>query len=237
MSYLRCSGNEAHGYHALTRPCMNAHDFDREYYRTFYSGEERVHGAKEIAHLARGVCGFAAWLGIDVRAVLDVGAGTGLWGRWFQRYRPKVSFRSIDVSPHACRRFGHERRDIASWQARRSFDLVVCHSVLQYLDDARAERAIGNIGAMCRGLLYLEAITSEDRAILDEASTDLRIHLRPERWYRARLRRWFVQVGAGLWAARRSGVRLYALEGVPARGRGRRRGRADHADARRHPSA
>lgn len=186
--------------------------FDEAYYRRFYAGEGRVHGPREIAELAAGVCGLARWLGVDVRSVLDVGAGTGLWGRWFRRRLPRVRFRSIDASEHACRRWGHERRDVSSWRAAERFDLVVCHSVLQYLDDAAAARAIANLGAMCRGLLYLEALALEDRAVLDRAATDLAVHLRPERWYRARLARDFEQVGAGLWAARRAGIRLYALE-------------------------
>jgi SAM-dependent methyltransferase len=194
---------------------MATRTFDAAYYRRFYGGARRAHGARDVAHLARGVCGLAAWLGVDVRSVLDVGAGTGLWGRWFRRHRPRIRYRSVDVSPHACRTFGHELRDIATWRTARRFDLVVCHGVLQYLDDAAAERAIENLAAMCRGLLYLEAIATEDLAVLDRDATDLAIHLRPARWYRARLARGFVQVGAGLWASRRSGIRLWALEGVP----------------------
>ncbi len=195
---------------------MDPATFDEAYYRRFYRGRGRVHGPRQVGHLASGVCGLAAWLGVEVRSVLDVGAGTGLWGRWFRRHRPRARFRSVDVSEYACRVFGHERRDISAWRARRSFDLVVCHSVLQYLDDAAAARAIANLGAMSRGLLYLEAVTREDAAVLDRATTDLAIHLRPERWYRTRLARHFEQVGAGLWASRRCGIRLYALEGARA---------------------
>ncbi len=186
--------------------------FDRSYYRRYYLGPRRVHGARDIAHLASGVAGLAAWLGIDVRSVLDVGAGTGLWGRWFRRRRPRVKVRSIDVSEYACRAYGHERRDISAWRTRRTFDLVVFHSVLQYMPDAEAARAIDNVGRMCRGLLYLEAVTREDAPNLDLARTDTAIHVRPAAWYRSRLSRHFVEVGAGLWAAKRAQVRLYALE-------------------------
>lgn len=176
-----------------------------------------MHGAREVAHLASGVAGLAAWLGVEVRSVLDVGAGTGLWGRWFRRHRARVRFRSIDVSEYACRVHGHERRDISAWRARESFDLVVVHSVLQYLGDADAARAIDNVGRMCRGLLYLETVTREDGPNLDLAKTDTAIHVRPAAWYRKRLARHFVQVGAGLWASRRAKIALYALEAPPAR--------------------
>ena len=191
---------------------MDPRRFDESYYRRFYLGSGRVHGARDISHLASGVTGMAAWLGVDVRSVLDVGAGTGLWGRWFRRHRPSVQLRSIDVSEYACEVFGHERRDISVWRARRSFDLVIFQSVLQYMRDADAARAIDHVGRMCRGLLYLEVVTREDGPNLDLARTDTAIHVRSAAWYRARLSRHFVQVGAGLWAARRAKVALYALE-------------------------
>lgn len=191
-----------------------AERFDASYYRRFYSGASRVHSAREVARLASGVCGLAEWLGVELRAVLDVGAGPGHFGRWLRRHRPRARLRSIDVSAYACARYGHERRDISRWRARQSFDLVVCHGVLQYLDDAAAARAIDNVGRMCRGLLYLEALTRSDLAhAVDRESTDLAVHARTGAWYRRRLRRHFVQVGAGLWASRRSGVVLYELEG------------------------
>jgi SAM-dependent methyltransferase len=186
--------------------------FDAQYFRRFYDGPGKTHSASEIGRLARGVDGLAAWLGVELRSVLDVGAGTGLWRTWFRRHRPEVRYRSIDVSPYACERYGHELRDIGSWRARERFDLVVCHSVLQYLDDAAAARAIDNIGHMCRGLLYLEVVTKADLPILDLEKSDTRMDLRTGPWYRARLGRHFFQVGAGLWASRRSPVQLFELE-------------------------
>jgi len=189
------------------------HAFDAAYYRRYYSGPARVHSARDVARLASGICGLAAWLGIEIGSVLDVGAGPGLWGRWFRR-RPGVRYRSVDVSAHACARYGHERRDIATWCGRERFDLVVCQGVLQYLDDRSAARAIDHLGRMCRGLLYLEAITRRDLAdVVDARSTDVSTYARSGAWYRRRLDRHFVQVGAGLWASRRSGVVLYELEG------------------------
>ena len=89
-----------------------------------------------------------------------------------------MKYRSVDVSPYACETYGHELRDISGWRARERFDLVICHSVLQYLDDAGAARAIDNLGAMCRGLLYLEAITRADLEVVDVARTDTAVHAR-----------------------------------------------------------
>lgn len=190
--------------------------FDAAYFRRFYLAPGRTHSAAEIGRLASGVVGIGEWLGIELDAVLDVGAGTGLWRSWFRRHRPAARYRSVDVSPWACARYGHEPRDIARWRARERFDLVICHAVLQYLDDAGAARALANLGAMSRGLLYLEVLTRADLAIMDREKTDLDVHPRTGAWYRKRLAPHFVQVGAGLWLSRRSPVRLWELEGAGA---------------------
>lgn len=187
--------------------------FDQAYFQRFYGARGRVHGRREIAHLARGITGLAAWLGQPIGSVLDVGAGIGLWRDWFAKNRPSVRYRSTDVSAYACRAYGHERRDIATFRARERFDLIVCHGVLQYLDDDRAARAIENLAAMSRGLLYLEAITRGDlKAVCDPDATDTAVHRRTAGWYRARLRPRFQQVGAGLFASRSSALRFYELE-------------------------
>jgi SAM-dependent methyltransferase len=190
--------------------------FDDAYYRRHYQGPDHVHTATQVGRLAAGVAGLAAWLGVEVRSVLELGAGPGHWRAWFRRHRPGVRYVSTDVSPWACRRWGHARRDISAWRPRAPFDLVVCQGVLQYLDDEAAARAIGNLAAACGGLLYLEAVTRHDLdEVVDAARTDTDIHARDGHWYRARLAPHFVQVGAGLWAARSAGIPLYELEGAP----------------------
>ncbi len=187
--------------------------FDADYYQRHYQAGTRVHSAAEVGRLASGVVGLAGWLGVELASVLDVGAGPGLWRDWFRRHRPAVRYRSTDVSPFACARYGHERRDIGRWRSRERYDLVVCQGVLPYLDGEAAGAAVDNLGAMCRGLLYLEAVTRRDLAeVVDPDRTDTAIHARPGAWYRRRLAPHFVQVGAGLWAARRAGLRFYELE-------------------------
>ena len=92
--------------------------FDAEYYRRHYQGPDRVHTASQVGRLAAGVSGLAAWLGVEVRSVLDVGAGPGYWRSWFRRHRPGVRYLSTDASAWACRRYGHVRRDISAWRPR-----------------------------------------------------------------------------------------------------------------------
>jgi hypothetical protein len=191
-----------------------AASFDASYFRRFYeSRRSRVYGSGEIDALARGVTGFVRWFGSDIEAVLDVGAGTGLWKDWFRRHLPQVSYRSLDVSPYACERYGHERRDISRWRAREKFDLVVCQGVLPYLEDDACARAIENMGAMCRGFLYLECITSRDlREVVDRTRTDVSVKARPATFYRRLLGKRFEPVGCGLYHVKGEGTVFYDLE-------------------------
>jgi hypothetical protein len=187
---------------------------DAAYYRRYYeSAETRVHGRREIARLARGVTGLIEWFGGELHAVLDVGAGAGFWRDWFAAHRKGARYLSTDVSEHACRRYGHERRDIARWRGRARYDLVICHGVLPYLDDAEAERAIDNMAAMCRGFLYLEAVTARDlRERCDPTHTDPTMHGRTAAWYRARLTSHFTALGCGLHYVRGGPLGFYELE-------------------------
>jgi Methyltransferase domain len=186
--------------------------FDAAYYRRFYR-ERPVHDRRTIGHLATGVMAFSAWWGISVRSVLDVGAGTGLWRGWFAAERPRVAYRSVDVSDYACRRYGHEQADISRWRPDTPSDLVVCQGVLQYLDDEACSRAVGNLAAACSALLYLEVPTAGDlRDVIDTDATDLDIYWRTGSWYRRRLGRHFRAIGGGLFAARAASLHFYELE-------------------------
>lgn len=190
---------------------MTAGRFDDRYYRRFY-GKGGAHDRAQVEHLATGVHHLAAWWGVKVRSVLDVGAGMGFWRDWYRDTHPTVKVRSIDVSEYACATWGHERRDIADWRPRGQFDLVVCHSVLQYVDDERVVRAIDHLAGATRQLLYLELPTRDDLThLVDRSATDMEVYHRTGKWYRAHLELHLRQVGAGLWVPR-NGVPMYELE-------------------------
>jgi len=186
--------------------------FGAEYYRRFY-GKGGVHDRRAIAHLASAVHGMASWWGVTPTSVLDVGAGPGLWRDWYRTNHPRVKITSIDVSDYACRKYGHELRDISVWTPPQTYDLVVCHGVLQYPDDQSATAAIDNIAAACNHVLYLEVPTTSDfRNVVDKDATDMDVHHRTGLWYRRRLEKHFIQAGAGIWVRRGGGVLLYELE-------------------------
>ncbi len=191
--------------------------FDRDYYQRFYhpSGTP-VHTREQVAKLAQAVDSLCGWWGLNVRSVLDVGAGPGYWRDWYRSERPKVKVVSTDVSDYACEKYGHLKKDIARWKPARSFDLVICHGVLHYLSDRDAAAAIRNLAACTRDVLYLEAITTGDvEKVIDRDATDLAFQPRSREWYSSRLARHFRQAGAGLWIRKKGSVLLYELEGSP----------------------
>jgi len=186
--------------------------FDADYYRKFY-GRGSVHTAAQVEKLASGVHSLLSWWGVDVRSFLDIGAGPGYWRDWYRENHPTVSLVSTDVSDYACATYGHKKADIATWKPQRRFDLVVCHSVLQYPDNAATRSAIANLAAGCRHFLYLEIPTTSDfDEVVDPEATDMTVHRRSGTWYRRELDKFFRQIGGGLWLSRDSAVPMYELE-------------------------
>ena len=189
-----------------------SHEFDSNYYERFY-GRGTVHTASQIDKLATGVHALSSWWGVEVRSFLDIGAGPGYWRDWYRVNHPKVKVLSTDVSDYACRTFGHKRADISMWTPPKRFDLVVCHSVLQYLDNNSARSAAANLAAGCRHFLYLEIPTTADfDDVVDPVATDMAVHRRSGSWYRKLLGEHFRQIGGGLWLSRDSAVPMYELE-------------------------
>jgi SAM-dependent methyltransferase len=188
--------------------------FDAAYYQRFYeSRRTRVYGPEEVAKLAHGVTGFIGWFGGDLRSVLDVGAGSGLWRDWFKENLPAVKYRSTDISPYACERYGHELRDIATWRSKEKYDLVICQGVLPYLEEAPCAAALENIAAMTRGFLYLEAVTQRDlEQVCDLEKTDRMLKPRPKAWYLERLKPHYRRLGCGLWYRKSGPIGFYELE-------------------------
>jgi len=191
--------------------------FDAAYYRRFYR-DRPVHGRAQIAKLAAGIVGLCGWWYVPVRSVLDVGAGPGFWRDWFAANRPSVRYTSIDVSEYACRRYGHRQADITQWHPARPSDLVICQGVLHYLDDDAVGRALDNLAAATRSVIYFEIPTASDRDdVVDQDRTDLAVHWRDGDWYRQRVDAHFVELGCGLWYSRSGPMSFYELERAPSR--------------------
>jgi SAM-dependent methyltransferase len=206
--------------------------FDAEFYRRYYRDPAtRVSTAAEQRRVADFACACAAQLGVEVRRVLDAGCGLGYMRESVKRFFPRARYVGLEVSEYLARRHGWVRQRLEDYQPRAAFDLILCHDVLQYLDDRAAARAIANLGRISRGALYLTALTAEDwRSNADRARSDGGVYLRPAEWYRSRLRRRFQPVGAGMLVRRGFTPVLWELErcwpqtrSVGARGRSKKR--------------
>jgi len=189
--------------------------FDRAYYRRFYEDPKtRVSDAAQVAKLGDFVCSYLEYLELPVRRILDVGCGVGHWRGVLRRHFPSARYQGVEFSAYLCERYGWEQGSVVDYRAKQPFDLVVCQGVLPYLDAKSAKAAMDNLGTLCRGALYLEAVTQEDwdEGVLDKRRTDNGMQLRPARFYRRGLAEHFVPMGGGVWLSRRARVPTYALE-------------------------
>jgi SAM-dependent methyltransferase len=199
--------------------------FDAGFYRRYYRDPAtRVSTGAEQARLARFACAFAASLGFRVRRVLDAGCGLGYMREAVRQCFPGARYVGLEPSDYLARRYGWVHGRLEDYRPAAAFDLILCHDVLQYLDDRAAARAIANLGRISRGALYLTALTLEDwRSTADRSRSDGGVHLRPAEWYRRRLARNFRPVGAGMLVRRGHAPVLWELERPwPAAGGSRR---------------
>jgi SAM-dependent methyltransferase len=189
--------------------------FDEEYYRRFYlNPATRVSAAPAQARLADFVFGYLAHLEVPVKRVLDLGCGLGQWRKELAKHHPKATYQGVEFSPYLCEKLGWVRGSVADYRGRGRYDLVICQSVFQYLDDAEAKAGIRNLARLCRGAVYLEIITRKDwREHCNREITDGNIHLREGAWYRKQLDRHFRSIGGGLFLPKDSPAVLYELEG------------------------
>lgn len=126
-------------------------------------------------------------LGREVRTVLDVGCGEAPWRAQLRRMRADIEYTGVDPSDYVVRRFG-KRRDIRqgslntldSMRLARSYDLVVCSDVLQYLPNADVREGLRMLGRRVGGVAFIEAFTAADDMIGDRELW----HTRSGTWYR-----------------------------------------------------
>lgn len=178
--------------------------FDEAFFARYYGDPEtRVADAEGMASLADLIAATTRYAGIRVRRILDAGCGIGLLREPLLRHFPKAKYTGLEYSPYLCERYGWTRGSLSDYASREAFDLVVCHDVLQYLDDRTAAKAIANLRPLARGTLYFSALTRADwRRAADQSRTDRDVHLRTADWYRTRLRRGFRHLGFGLHLVR-----------------------------------
>ncbi len=188
--------------------------FDERYFQRFYFSK-RTRAVAPLEYLARArlLAAHAALHGLKVKRILDLGAGAGSFLRALDAVFPGARAVGVEVSDYACTRYGWRKSSITEFRDARPYDLVVCHDVIQYLDNQQAARALLNISSLCRGMLFFMALTREDwEQNCDQSRTDSAVYKRPAKWYRDRLKPAFQRMGAGVYLARRAGIPLFALD-------------------------
>lgn len=190
--------------------------FDADYYARFYENPATlVVGPPHFKKLAAFIHAYAEIVGHPIRRILDVGCGKGFFKRALSKHYPEASYLGIDISAYVCARYGWKQASITTFSATESFDLVICNDMLQYLTAPEATRAIANLDRLCNGMLYLSVLTREDwENNCDQSRTDGEVHLRSTRWYRERLRPFFVNCGGGVFSNRRADLLLNSLESL-----------------------
>ena len=195
-------------------PSRPADAFNKAYYRRFYlDTQTRVRSSAGEERLARFVFGYLGHLGIPVRRVLDMGCGLGKWRGLLTKHHPRGEYTGVEISEYLCGKYGWTHSSAADFRGRGRYDLVLCQSVLQYLGDEDAAKALANLARLCRVALYREISTRRDWEIhCNRKMTDGKVYLREEHWYRKLLAPHFRSAGGGLFLPKDSPVVLYDLE-------------------------
>lgn len=193
---------------------MASNNFDQTYFQKFYfNPATRIAEPRYFDRLAAFVGSYLNLLGCTVKRVLDVGCGPGLMHPGLKRAFPRVRIDAIDVSAYACRKYGWCHQAIEEMEVVETYDLVICHDVLQYIENKAAERALRKLAALTQSALFFSVLTREDwLRNCDQRLTDRNAHLRTSSWYRRRLSADFRNAGGGLYIKHDADIVLYALE-------------------------
>ena len=108
LSFALCSGWLEGYFSACYTQWVPNSRFDAKYFERFY-GKRPVRTMSEVSHLAIAVHEMVTWWNGKIRSVLEVGAGPGDWSNWYRDVHPTVRVVSVDVSEHACKKYGHEQ--------------------------------------------------------------------------------------------------------------------------------
>jgi SAM-dependent methyltransferase len=145
--------------------------YDRAYFDRWYRDpKSRVVTPADTGRRARMVVGVAEYfLGRPVRSVLDIGCGEGAWYLALRRLRPAAFYLGIDPSPYVVERFGKRRNlrlggfdDVGRHAGGRTFDVIICSDVMQFVAPAALRRGLGEIAEALGGVAFLEAHTTAD---------------------------------------------------------------------------
>lgn len=197
--------------------------YDKRYFDKWYrSDKHKVRTPGDFRRLVEFVLHAAEYLlNHPVRTVLDVGAGEGDWHDALKKLRPRIRYWGVDISEYAVNRYGH-RRNIHLGSAENldaidglpdGVDLVICSSVLNYLDAKALPRALRQLAGRADGVAFLELYTQEDFDADLLAGDTEPMSRHPAGWYRRHLRRaGFISCGMHCYVTSRLESRVIEME-------------------------
>ena len=164
--------------------------YDHAYFEKWYRDPRHAVGSRgELRRkVAMAVAVAEYYLGRKIETVLDVGCGEAPWRAPLLALRPGISYRGLDASEYAVRRYGRVRNiglatfgQLGELRFDRRFDLIVCSDALHYVGAAELRRGIGGFGELLEGVAFLEVFTARDSVDGDRRGFIARS---PE-WYRS----------------------------------------------------
>jgi SAM-dependent methyltransferase len=195
--------------------------YDRDYFEKWY--RDPKHAVGSAASLRRkaalAIATAEYYLGREVRNVLDVGCGEGVWRKPLRELRPAIEYLGLDSSEYVVARFGQARNirlatfaQLAELRFDRMFDLIICSDVLHYLPVRELRCGLRGIAEMLGGVAFLELFTASD-----EAEGDTRgFQRRSPNWYLSTFAEaGLIACGTHCYISQRLGDSVAALE-VPA---------------------
>lgn len=191
------------------------YQFDERYYDRFYKNRKtRVAEPADTERLARFVAAYLAYLHVPLKTVLDVGCGLGMWRDALSALGISTDYTGLEVSEYLCETYGWTRGSVVDFKTGRKYDLVVCQGVLPYLEDDDLRPAAANLARLCRGALYLEAVTEEDwkGGLCEPKRFDRSMILRKGAVYREILDKHFTPCGGGVFVPKSSHAVVLELE-------------------------
>lgn len=146
-------------------------NYDRSYFDKWYRDPKHSvssrHALERKVALAVAVAEY--YLGHEVRNVLDVGCGEGVWRKPLRQLRPHIEYLGLDSSEYSISRFGRSRNirlarfgDLGELRFAAHFDMIVCSDVLHYVRTPELKRGLRGIAEMLSGVAFLELFTSRD---------------------------------------------------------------------------
>lgn len=184
------------------------HKFDSKYFNQIYPKGETIDGDYNAKEHALYLKHLFLLMGVHISSVYDFGFGKGNLLKQVSKKLEVVHVGGCDISEVALRKLQKSQiskewklqvAPIDKVQLQRKYDLGICNSVLQYVDDKVMEKAISNMAKHCK-YLYLQVPTKKDYAYLKKhlKFEDPYAKIRDLNFYNKRVKKYFTAVSYGL---------------------------------------